>query len=530
MDALTGSTALVVAAVVAALLVLLLLVRSAYKIADPSQALIVVGRRGGRPVLNPETGEQSTDLSGQKVVLGGGVFVRPFFSKAYPLSLASRAIRVQIRGAVSQQGIRLNLDGVAIVKVGGSETAVRAAAQRFLHQQAEIESFSQEVLAGSLRSIVGTLTVDEIIRDRAAFARQVADESVTSLNNQGLVLDTFQIQDVTDDNNYLRDLGRPEAASAARAAVIAEADAQREAAQRQAAAQVLIAESQRDLALRQAAFKADTDKAQADADAAGVLAKAARDQEVLGAQERVAERQAALTERKLDTEVRKPADAARYKREQEAQASRNSVQFEAEGRSAASVQDATAAAERTRLSSLAEAQRVKTEAEAEAARLRISSEAEAASVRLAADAELARRTAEADAARLEGEAQAASIEARGRAEAAARQQAAEAFARYGDAARLQMLVDVLPEMAAALAEPLKGIDGLTVISNDGAGHLSKSVANNLTETLETVRRTTGVDLLGLLAGRNGTAPPPALEVAAEPEAPQERDPATDATR
>ena len=76
-------------------------------------------------------------------------------------------------------------------------------------------------------------------------------------------------------------------------------------------------------------------------------------------------------------------------------------------------------------------------------------------------------------------------------------------------------------MVAALAEPLKGIDGLTVISNDGAGHLSKSVANNLTETLETVRRTTGVDILGLLAGRNGTTAPPAapLEVTARRDQP-----------
>jgi flotillin len=269
---------------------------------------------------------------------------------------------------------------------------------------------------------------------------------------------------------------------------------------------VLISESERDLALRKAAFKADTDRAQADADAAGVLAKAGRDQEVLTVQEKVAERQAALTERKLDTEVRKPADAARYKREQEAQANRNAVQFEAEGRSRASIADAEAAAERTRLSSTAEAQRVKISAEAEAERVRISSEADASSVRVAAEAELARRTAAASAARLEGEAEAASIEARGRAEGVARQLAAEAFEQYGDAARLQMVVEVLPQLAAALAEPLKGIDGLTVISNDGAGHLSKSVANNLAETLETVRRTTGVDLVGLLGSRNGTAP------------------------
>lgn len=475
-----------------------------YKIANPSEALIVVGRKGGKPVLNPETGESSMDLSGQKVIMGGGVFVKPFIEQSYPLSLASRSIRVQIRGAVSQQGIRLNLDAVAIVKVGGSEVAVRAAAQRFLHQQGEIEAFTQEVLAGSLRSIVGTLTVDEIIRDRAAFARQVADESVSSLNNQGLVLDTFQIQDVSDDSDYLRDLGRPEAAAAARNAAIAEARAGQESSQAESAAQVLVAQSQRDLALRQAEFKADTDRAQANAGAAGDLAKADQDQEVLTVQERVAERQAALTERTLDTEVRKPADAARYKKEQEAQANRNAVQFEAEGRAKASVADSQAAAERVRLSSMAEAERV-----------RISSEAEASSVRVAADAELARRTAQANATQLEGEAQAAAVEAHGRAEALARTESARAFEQYGDAARLQMVVEVLPLMAQALAAPLGSIKDLTVISNDGAGQLSRSVAGNLHETLETVRRTTGVDVLALVKGAttDATARPPARDVA-----------------
>jgi len=508
MDITTGIVTLVVVGllVLVVLIVVISVVRR-YKIANPSEALVVVGRKGGRPVLNPETGESSMDLSGQRVVMGGGVFVKPFVEQAYALSLASRSIRVQIRGAVSQQGIRLNLDAVAIVKVGGAEASVRAAAQRFLHQQDEIEAFTQEVLAGSLRSIVGTLTVDEIIRDRAAFARQVADESVSSLNNQGLVLDTFQIQDVSDDSNYLRDLGRPEAAAAARNAAIAEADAQRESSQREAQAQQLVAEAERDLALRRATFRADTDRAQAEAQAAGSLAKAAQDQEVLTVQERVAQRQATLTETQLDTDVRKPADAARYKTEQEAQARRSAVQYEAEGRAASSVADAKAAAERTRLT-----------ADAEAQRLSITAESEARAVRLAAEAELARRTAQADARRLEGEAeaaaeeargraQAAAAEAKGRAEAAARRELAEAFAGYGEAARLQMVVEVLPEMARALAEPLGSIDDLTVISNDGAGALSRSVAGNLHETLETVRRTTGLDLRSLLGGGDGKAAP-----------------------
>src|SRR5690606_6813258 len=109
-------------------------------------------------------------------VMGGGVFVMPFVQKSHTLDLSSRRIMVQIKGAVSGQGVKLNVEGVAIVKVGGNVDSIRAAAQRFLSQQNEIETFTQETLAGALRSIVGSLTVEQIIRDRAAFAQRVADE------------------------------------------------------------------------------------------------------------------------------------------------------------------------------------------------------------------------------------------------------------------------------------------------------------------------------------------------------------------
>lgn len=459
-----------------------------YKIASPSEAFIVVGRKG-KAVTNPATGEKTYDLSGQKVVMGGGVFVTPLLQRVHSLSLSSRRITVQIRGAVSKQGIRLNLDAVAIVKVGGTEDSVRAAAQRFLTQQDEIDSFTQEVLAGSLRSIVGTLTVDEIIRDRAAFATQVAAEAVDSLNNQGLVLDTFQIQDVTDDSNYLADLGRPEAAEAAKKAAIAEADATREAAQRAAEADALTAQSQRDLALRRAAFKAEQDRATAEADAAGELARAEQAQKVLTEQELVAQRQAALKERELDTDVRKPADAARYRVEQEAQSRKTS-----------SVADAEAAAERVRLSAQADATRVETAAEADATR-----------VKAASGADLERRRNQADAVRLEGEAEAASILAKGNAESEALSARAEALARYGDAAKMELMINMLPKMAAEIARPMSAISDLTVISNDGAGALAKSVGTNLQETFAVIERTTGLDLAAILGSAGGLATPPKRE-------------------
>ena len=133
---------------------------------------------------------------------------------------------------------------MAIVKVGGTEDSIRAAAQRFLNQQAGIDKFTREVLAGALRSIVGRLTIEEIIRDRAAFASAVAEEAEPSLTGQGLVLDTFQLQDIQAEGSYLPDLGRPEAARVLKEAAIAEASARQQAEQEQLLAEEAIASRQ----------------------------------------------------------------------------------------------------------------------------------------------------------------------------------------------------------------------------------------------------------------------------------------------
>ncbi len=475
-----------IAGIVVLLVLLVLLITSRYKVAGPNQAFIVTGRKG-KAVINPETGELTTDLSGQKVVLGGGVFVIPFVQKLATMDLSSRRISVQIRGAVSGQGIKLNLDGVAIVKVGGNADQIRLGAQRFLSQQADIETFTQEVLAGALRSIVGGLTVEQIIRDRAAFAQRVADESESSLTGQGLILDAFQIQDVTDDGSYLADLGRPEAARASQTARIAEANARQAAEQAQIAAEQEIAVSQRTLALKQAEIKAETDAASAQAAAAGPLAQAERDQAIFAEQEKVAVQQAALTERQLETQVRKPADAERYRVEQEAEARRTSEIAAADARKAATIAAAQAKAEETKLSG-----------EAEKARRAALAEAEAIEGLKRGEAEKGRRLAEADATRAEGEAQAAATLAIGQAEAEAMDKRAEAFAHYNDAAVLQMLIEVLPQIAKEVAAPIAAIDQLTVLSTDGAGALPRQVTDNVTQTLQMLKTSTGLDLESLI--------------------------------
>ncbi|AQP51420.1 flotillin family protein [Tessaracoccus flavescens] len=478
--------AIAIIGLVVLLLLVGLLIASRYKVAKPSEAFIITGRKG-KEVRNPETGLVSTDLSGQKVVMGGGVFVVPFIQRLHVLDLSSRRIMVTIRNAVSGQGIKLNVDGVAIVKVGGNEDSIRAAAQRFLSQQDEIETFTQETLAGSLRSIVGSLTVEQIIRDRAAFAQRVTDESESSLTGQGLVLDTFQIQDITDDGSYLSDLGRPESAKLGRMAAVAEAEARREAEQATIAAEQQIAISQRELVLKQAEIQSETDAARATAAAAGPLAQADRDQAILQEQEKVAVAQAALKERQLDTEVRRPADAERYRVETAAEAQRNAAIFEAEARKAASIANAEADAEKARLTGVGEKSRRSALAEAEAI--------EGAK---RGEAEKARRIAEAEAVRAEGEAKAAAVLAVGQAEAEAMDKRAEAFAHYNDAAVLQMLIEVLPEMAGRIAAPMSSIDKLTVISSDGASTLPRQVNDNVLQTIQLLKDTTGFDLSNLI--------------------------------
>ncbi|WP_367139072.1 MULTISPECIES: flotillin family protein [Streptomyces] len=455
-----------VVGVVVLLVLLALVVVTRYKVAGPSEAFIITGRRGKKST-DPQTGQVFTDNSGQKVVVGGGVFVVPFVQQRYVLDLSSRHIPVAVRGAVTLRGIKAHLEGVAIVKVGGTEDAIRAAAQRFLQQQGGIVGFTQEVLSGALRSIVGRMSVEDIIRDRAAFAGQVAEEAEASLSGQGLVLDAFQIQDITTEGSYLEDLGRPEAARAMQEADIAEANARQAAEQARLKAEEEIAVAQRTLYLRQAEIKAETDAAAAQANAAGPLAEADRQQQILVEQEKVAERQAALTDRQLDTQVRKPADAKRYEAEQEA-----------------------------------EAKRVARVKQAEAERLAAIAAAEAVAVEGAkrGEAERARRVAIADAVRQEGEAEAAAIAARGTAEAEAMNKKADAFERYGDAAVLQMLVEVLPQVVGKAAEPLSAIDKLTVISTDGAGKLPRTVADNVAQGMELIGSTTGVDLTRLLKG------------------------------
>ncbi|WP_433203477.1 flotillin family protein [Dactylosporangium sp. CS-047395] len=431
-----------------AVLVVLLVasVLSRVRVAGPNEAFIVTGRKG-RAVKSAD-GTLTTDLSGQKVVMGASVFVLPVVQRLYRLDLSSREFPVRVTAAVSKQGIRCDAEAVAIVKVGGTAEMIRPAAQRFLHQQDRIEDFTAQVLSGALRSVIGRLTIEEIIRDRAGFATHVAEEAELTLTHQGLVLDVFQLEDIRTAGTYLEDLGRPEAARVYRAAAIAEAQARQGAEQERMRAEEAIAEAERNLAVKRATVQAEIDAANARSASAGPIAEAEMQQAVLAEQQKAAERNAELKQRQLDTEVRKPADAERYRVEQEAEAAKNAVIARAEG-------------------------------------------------------DRARRAAGAEAVRLEGMAEADAVLARGQADAAAMRAKAEAFEQYGQAAILDLLVRVMPEVVGAASAPIGEIDQLTVISTEGATALTKSVASNVAQGLQLGTDLTGIDLKALLAGLAG---------------------------
>ncbi|MFC0675783.1 flotillin family protein [Brachybacterium hainanense] len=474
MEPFLGLGLIVLVVIVLVVVIALIAILRSYRIAAPNEALIITGR-------SKSAGDVDLESGSARVVIGSRAIVRPILDRAFVLSLSSRQIPVEVEG-YSMNGIFLRLRGVAQVKVGGNVDDVRKASQRFLDQQKQIDHYTQEILSGTLRAVVGTLTVEQIIRDRASFAAQVQAEAEHSMNNQGLVIDTFQISSIEDDGSYLRDWGRPEAALVAKRAAIAESDANREATQAKNINLQQEAESKQAFDIRNAEIKEQTDARQAVADASGPLARAAQQQRIIEQEELIAVRNNDLREKQLIAEVHKPAEAKRYAEQQDADSKKYARIAESE---------AQLADERNR----AESRKVSADAEAHAIEARGRAEAEVDLQRRSKDAEAVRLEgqAQADSLRAKGEAEAAAILARGEAEAEATRAKAEAYKQFNDAAVLSQVLEVLPAVANELAAPYGNIEKLSVISSDGESKIGQSISTGLAQVLDMVQATTGVD-------------------------------------
>ena len=429
-------------AVVVIILLLVAFVASRYKVAGANEAIIVAGSRGAK--VRDERGQQVSAPSdkGVKVVVGGGTIVLPLVHRIGRLKLTARQIAVQLADAVTSQGIKVQVQGVATFKIGRDVESLRNAAERFLDAKPEqVDSIVKNVLEGSLRSIVGTLTIEELIRDRQKLLQQVQDAAKGDLATSGLQIDAFTIQSFSDESNYIELLGQQSVATVSRDARMAKAATDQEAAVREAEAQQVKINAARDVSLREAETRTQVAAAQARADQSGPLAQAEAQQEVVRKQTELAQLEADRKEKELLSTTVKPAAA-------EAQA----VIARAEGAKRARIASAEADAETTRLEGGAEAQIVLTKGEAEAKALAMR---------------------------------------------------ADAYKQFNDAAIIQTVLAALPEIVRAAAEPMGKIDSLTVMSADGASDIVKNATRAVVESTTAIKGLTGLDVPNLIGGALG---------------------------
>ena len=290
-----------------------------YHVPDPDEAMLV-------------SGGKARDNAPFRVITGHGAWVMPFFRKVRYLSLAMYEAEIQER-CVTKQAIQLDVRAVIAFKVANDTQSVVNAAQRFLsEQEREMSVLTGRIFSGHLRSIVGSMTVEEIIRERQRLADEVLVASKVEMSNIGLWVDSFQIQSIDDGNlGYIGALAAPHNAAVQRDAQIAQAAASQAAAEAEQASKRKQAEYQRQTAILQAEYQRDIDKAKAEASQAGPLAEAIALQEVLTAQAERARKEAQLREQQLQTEVVKPAEAEaeRVRVLAQAEADRTRIQAEA---------------------------------------------------------------------------------------------------------------------------------------------------------------------------------------------------------
>lgn len=409
----------------------------------------------------------------KRVISGGGGLVIPFFEQTDRISLENMKVEVRTHESLDSNGVPIDTDGVAIIKIMSSSTGILLAMEQFnTGKEREtievIRSTVQDVLEGKLREIVSKMSIEEIYKDREMFANEVENVAKSDLEKMGLEIKTFTIRDIDDTKGYLTALGAKQIAEVKKNAAIAEAEAKREEKQKTAEAKRLGTEAE---------IKADTE-----------IAKAIKEKE-LRVQAYKEEEQRAKAKADFSYEVEQ-----NIVKKQVIEAAKNAELFEEQRQTEIAEQQARKKAMEldATIKKVAEADKYSEEQKAEAARFKLIKQAEAE-----AEAIKIKGMAEAEAIRLKGEANADAMKA----EAEAMKEKAEAYKQYGDAAVIQMLADKLPEIARYIAEPLSRTDKMVVIDNGGQGAASKvtkNVTNIMAELPEVVNSLTGVNIVDLI--------------------------------
>jgi uncharacterized membrane protein YqiK len=495
-----STTLYVVIAAVVAVALLVALFATLWKVPSADEALIITGlgtRGGGGPSgpleLGPDgqpTAAAAANVKTFRIVTGGGALVLPILQKAQYLSLRADAAELAVDG-VDKQKIPVGVKGVAIFKVGDDDQSITNAATRFLDdtvgKTGQMHNLVKEVFHGHLRSIIGGLSVEDLIANRNELAQETRDASVQEMQKLGLVVDSMQIQEIIDPTGYITALGEPRTAEVKKNARIAQAQADREATEREQEAVTLRAAAERDTALRLAEFKAERDRAEAEAAQSGPLAEASARRQVVVQETEVANLEAEREEKRLDTQVRKPADAEAYRQ-----------RVEAEGQREARIALAEAAKREIELSAEGDARRVELAAAADARRVELAATAQAKQVKEVGEAE-------ADATRAKGDAQGSAVRATGLAEAEAIAKRAEALERESDAVIGQQLAERLPEIVAAAAGAFSKVDNLTILNGaQGVGEMMNQIIGQAGPALKLARETLSASSTNGAGGVNGT--------------------------
>lgn len=452
-----------------AVFLLYVFMRTRYKKAGPDEALIVYGRR---KLMGDKVVDEEGNTQGFRIVRGGGTFIWPGWEAHDRLSMKMMTLEINMPHVYTEQGIPINVRAVAQVKIEAKTTSIRNAAESFLGMAVEdVRATIQETVAGHLRGIIGTLTVETLYRDQKSFQEKVRSEAQQDLIAMGFEFKSFVFQEIQDDQGYLDALGQPKIQEALKQARIATANADRDAkieeenARRAKEKQRFnvdteVADAEKELSLKQASIKEEVDVAHAQATKAGEMETKVQD--IL-----IADKEVERQKLELNAQVREQADARKYKVERDADADRYRIENEAAG-------------ERKRREEISEA--IRAEGLATAA------------------AEAAQRR---DIGIAEGDA----ILARGQAEAEARRQLAEALKLYNEAGLSIEALKVLPDIAAAVSEPLARAGSTTIISNGsaagsgtGTAKLTEDVVQVLGQLSPILKQLTGVELNEFLRG------------------------------
>ncbi|NMA83614.1 MAG: flotillin family protein [Epulopiscium sp.] len=451
------STLIIIGVIIGVLLLLLLSVATMWRKVSQDKALVITGLR-------------------KRVISGGGGWVIPLLEKTDVISLENMKIEVRTGGALTEQGVEIIADGVAVLKVKSDMESILAAVEQFNTGSEKttidvIKDTAKDVLEGKLREIISKMSVEEIYKDREKFASQVQEVAALDLADMGLEIKAFTIRDIKDDNGYLEALGKKRISEVKRDAEIAEAEADRETKiktaeaarlgkEAQIIAETQVAEATKDKDLKVQSYRRVQEAEKAKADLAYAIEESKIQQEVEAEKMKVqivrkekeielAEQEALRRERELEATVKKQADAEKYSSEKGADAKRYRE-----------IQEAQAQAEAIK----------------------------------------ATGSARAEARRLEGMAEVDIIREKGIAEAEAMMKKAEAFKQYNDAAITQMIIEKLPEIARAVAEPLSKTEKIVIIDSGegngkgGAAKVTDYVTQIISSLPETVEAITGIDI------------------------------------